>query len=74
MIYIFSALEAMVNFAYTGQVTIDRYNAQSLLIAANFLHLTGIRDACCDFFKERLGMNYFFELLFSLGIKTNIRS
>jgi hypothetical protein len=51
---LFSALEAMVNFAYTGQISVNRFNAQSLLIAANFLHLAGIRDACCTFFKERL--------------------
>lgn len=49
-----SALEAMVNFAYTGNVAITRHNAQSILIAANFLQLTGIRDACCEFFKDRL--------------------
>ncbi|XP_070175523.1 kelch-like protein 18 [Littorina saxatilis] len=49
-----SALEALVNFSYTGSVTIDRYNAQSLLIAASFLHLNSVRDACCTFFKDRL--------------------
>ncbi|XP_076455943.1 kelch-like protein 18 [Babylonia areolata] len=49
-----SALEAMVNFAYTGSVAIDRYNAQSLLIAASFLNLRHVREACCNFFKDRL--------------------
>ena len=50
----FSALEALVNFAYNGRVEIDQYNVQSLLIAASFLHLQSVKDACCDFLKERL--------------------
>ena len=49
----FSALEALVNFAYNGRVEIDQYNVQSLLIAASFLHLQSVKDACCDFLKER---------------------
>ena len=48
-----SALEAMVNFAYTGSVAIDRFNAQPLLIAASFLNLQTVRDACCNFFRDR---------------------
>ncbi|KAK7495717.1 hypothetical protein BaRGS_00013164 [Batillaria attramentaria] len=49
-----SALEALVNFAYSGCVMIDKNNAQSLLIAASFLNLHCVRDACCNFFKDRL--------------------
>ena len=42
-----------MNFAYNGRVEIDQYNVQSLLIAASFLHLQSVKDACCDFLKER---------------------
>ncbi|XP_041372118.1 kelch-like protein 18 [Gigantopelta aegis] len=49
-----SALESLVNFAYTGKVELDQNNVQSLLIAASFLHLQSVKEACCDFLKERL--------------------
>ena len=48
-----SALEAMVNYAYTGCVSIDQQNVQSLLIGASFLSLTDVREACSNFFKDR---------------------
>ncbi|PVD35896.1 hypothetical protein C0Q70_02865 [Pomacea canaliculata] len=50
------ALEALVNFAYTGNVAIDKNNAQCLLIAASFLNLHSVRDACCNYFKDRLNV------------------
>lgn len=49
----FSALEALVNFAYNGSVEIDSNNVQSLLIGASFLHLQSVKEACCDFLKKR---------------------
>ena len=48
-----SALEALVNFAYNGRVEIDQTNVQCLLVAASFLHLQAVKDACCDFLKDR---------------------
>lgn len=49
----FSALEALVNFAYNGSVEIDSNNVQSLLVGASFLHLQSVKEACCDFLKKR---------------------
>ncbi|XP_045210160.2 kelch-like protein 18 [Mercenaria mercenaria] len=49
-----NALEALVNFAYNGRVEIDQNNVQCLLIAASFLHLQAVKDACCEFLKKRL--------------------
>ncbi|XP_046329513.2 kelch-like protein 18 [Haliotis rufescens] len=49
-----SALESLVNYAYNGRVEINLNNVQSLLIAASFLHLQSVKEACCDFLKDRL--------------------
>ncbi|KAJ3596502.1 hypothetical protein NHX12_002909 [Muraenolepis orangiensis] len=49
-----SALESLINFAYNGHVAIDQQNVQCLLIAASFLQLQNVKDACCSFLQERL--------------------
>uniref|UniRef100_A0A3P8Q424 BTB domain-containing protein n=1 Tax=Astatotilapia calliptera TaxID=8154 RepID=A0A3P8Q424_ASTCA len=49
-----SALEALINFAYSGHVAIDQQNVQSLLIGSSFLQLQNVKDACCSFLQERL--------------------
>ncbi|XP_061411634.1 kelch-like protein 18 isoform X1 [Lethenteron reissneri] len=49
-----SALEALINFAYNGRLAIDQHNVQALLMAASFLQLHAVKDACCHFLKERL--------------------
>ncbi|XP_052805467.1 kelch-like protein 18 isoform X2 [Mya arenaria] len=49
-----NALESLVNFAYNGRVEIDQNNVQSLLVAASFLHLQSVKDACCNFLNKRL--------------------
>ncbi|NXM89581.1 KLH18 protein, partial [Oenanthe oenanthe] len=51
-----SALEALINFAYNGHLAIDQQNVQSLLMGASFLQLQNIKDACCTFLRERLGI------------------
>ena len=48
------ALEAIINFAYNGRIQIDSTNVQSLLVGASFLHMQVVKDACCDFLKNRL--------------------
>lgn len=50
---LFSALEALINFAYNGHLAIDQQNVQSLLMGASFLQLQNIKDACCTFLRER---------------------
>ncbi|KAL7645652.1 UNVERIFIED_CONTAM: hypothetical protein RMT77_004038 [Armadillidium vulgare] len=49
-----SALEALINFAYSGKIKIDSENVQSLLVGSSFLQLTEVREACGDFLKRRL--------------------
>ncbi|CAB3386730.1 Hypothetical predicted protein [Cloeon dipterum] len=52
--YHFRALEALVNFSYSGRVTIDNNNVQSLMIGASFLQLHKVRDACASFLMGKL--------------------
>lgn len=52
-LYLLSALEALINFAYNGHVAIDQQNVQALLIGASFLQLQNVKDACCSFLQER---------------------
>ncbi|BFZ23237.1 hypothetical protein BsWGS_26276 [Bradybaena similaris] len=49
-----SALEALINFAYTGRVVIDSNNVQSLLIVASFLNMQAVKEACSNYLKNRL--------------------
>ncbi|GFO08395.1 histone-lysine N-methyltransferase SETMAR [Plakobranchus ocellatus] len=49
-----SALEALINYAYTGRVVIDMSNVQSLLIVASFLNMQVVKDACSTYLKNRL--------------------
>ena len=51
--YSCSALEALVNFAYNGKVQLDTTNVQALLVGASFLHLQLVKEACCEFLKNR---------------------
>lgn len=55
------ALEALINFAYSGRISINVNNVQSLLIGASFLQLKWVRNACATFIKER-----YFELNYVL--------
>uniref|UniRef100_A0A0K8TE04 Kelch-like protein diablo n=1 Tax=Lygus hesperus TaxID=30085 RepID=A0A0K8TE04_LYGHE len=63
------ALEALVNFAYSGRITINTYNVQSLMVGASFLQLPRVRNACADFLKKRfhphnvLGIRQFADTL-----------
>ena len=49
-----NAFEALINFAYSGKVTISTSNVQSLMMTANFLQLSRVRDACAEFLMARL--------------------
>lgn len=56
MVYIskyVSALESLINFAYSGTVKIDNQNVQGLMMGAAFLQLHKVRDACADFLISR---------------------
>lgn len=44
-----TALEALINFSYSGTVKIDSQNVQALMVGASFLQLNKVRDACANF-------------------------
>lgn len=48
------AFKNLVDFAYTGTVTITQSNVQSLLVGASFLQLQKVSDACCAFLTRGL--------------------
>ena len=48
------SFEMIINFAYSGKVTISTANVQSLMTAASFLMVTRVRDACAEFLMARL--------------------
>ena len=58
-----SALEALINFAYSGHVAIDQQNVQALLIGSSFLQLQKVKDACCSFLQERSVTPHFLSAL-----------
>lgn len=49
-----SAMESLIQFAYSGRISIHPSNAHSLMIGASYLQLNQVRDACADYFKQRL--------------------
>lgn len=52
-----TALESLINFAYTGRVAININNVQSLMFGASFLQLPRVKNACADFLKNRFNPN-----------------
>uniref|UniRef100_A0A673CCQ6 Kelch-like protein 20 n=1 Tax=Sphaeramia orbicularis TaxID=375764 RepID=A0A673CCQ6_9TELE len=48
------AMELLIDFAYTSQVTVEEGNVQTLLPAACLLQLAEIQEACCEFLKRQL--------------------
>ncbi|XP_077998525.1 kelch-like protein 17 [Glandiceps talaboti] len=48
------ALELLVKFAYTAEVTVTEKNVQTLLPAASLLQLHTVREACCRFLMDQL--------------------
>ncbi|XP_065055517.1 kelch-like protein 28 isoform X2 [Rhopilema esculentum] len=49
-----NALNDIINFAYTGNVSINQRNVQDLLATARMLHLERIVDACCEFLESNI--------------------
>ncbi|VDP87060.1 unnamed protein product [Echinostoma caproni] len=48
------AVEMLINFCYTSQITVEECNVQNLLPAACLLQLTEVQDVCCEFLKRQL--------------------
>ncbi|XP_057338477.1 kelch-like protein 18 [Microplitis mediator] len=51
------ALEALINYAYSGRIVLNKLNVQSIMVGASFLQLQSVRDACADFLKIHLHPN-----------------
>ncbi|CAG0888056.1 unnamed protein product [Cyprideis torosa] len=47
-------LESLVNFAYTGKITITEDNVQSLLHGSSFLQMKEVKSACGRFLRKHL--------------------
>ncbi|KAM6919420.1 kelch-like protein 10 [Lycodopsis pacificus] len=47
-------MQLIVEFAYTGLVSVTEENVQELLLAADQLNVTGVVQTCCDFLGEQL--------------------
>nr|CAB3259663.1 kelch-like protein 18 [Phallusia mammillata] len=68
------ALEALINYAYTGSITVDSRTVQSIMVGANFLQLDVVKDFCCDFLKKQLhpnnclGIRQFGEMLMCMPL------
>lgn len=65
------ALESLINFAYTSSVTISDANVQSLLVAAEFLELHQVKDACVEFLSNKLSGNNVVQVR-TLALRLNI--
>lgn len=48
------AVETLIDFCYTSQITVEECNVQNLLPAACLLQLTEVQDVCCEFLKRQL--------------------
>eukprot|EP00058_Branchiostoma_floridae_P023766 XP_002609256.1 hypothetical protein BRAFLDRAFT_86834 [Branchiostoma floridae] len=48
------AMELLIDFAYTSQITVEESNVQTLLPAACLLQLQEIQEVCCEFLKRQL--------------------
>ena len=63
------ALEALVNYAYSGCIAVNVNTVQAILIGANFLQLKTVKEFCASFIIKRLhpsnclGVRQFGEML-----------
>jgi len=61
-------ISSLIEYAYTGEIIINKHNVQSLLSAANLLEVLPVRDACCQFLDKNmdesncLGIHCFAEI------------
>ncbi|XP_029345949.1 ring canal kelch homolog isoform X2 [Acyrthosiphon pisum] len=49
-----SALQLLIDFVYSGKISITEQNVQDLLAASNILQLQEVKNACCNFLQAQL--------------------
>ncbi|XP_055312333.1 kelch-like protein 17 [Sitodiplosis mosellana] len=49
-----TALRQLIDYAYTGEITISEDNVQVLLPASSLLQIHSVREACCKFLLRQL--------------------
>lgn len=49
-----TALDLLIEYAYTGEITITPDNVQVLLPASSLLQIQEVREACCRFLMKQL--------------------
>ncbi|KAI8750667.1 kelch-like protein 20 [Biomphalaria glabrata] len=49
-----TAMELLIDFCYTSNITVEENNVQTLLPAACLLQLVEIQEVCCEFLKRQL--------------------
>ncbi|XP_031731975.1 kelch-like protein 10 [Anarrhichthys ocellatus] len=47
-------MQLIIEFAYTGSVSVTGENVQELLLAASQFNIMGVVQTCCDFLEEQL--------------------
>lgn len=49
-----TVLSSLVDFAYTGNITVTVENVQEILSAASLLQISQVQNLCCEFLKNQL--------------------
>lgn len=49
-----TALKQLIDYTYTGEITITEDNVQVLLPASSLLQIQSVREACCKFLLRQL--------------------
>jgi hypothetical protein len=49
-----SSLKQLIDYAYTGEITITEENVQVLLPVSSLLQIQSVREACCKFLLRQL--------------------
>ena len=50
------ALDSLVNYFYTSEITISTSNVQEVFAASCMLQVTPVSNACCEFMRRHLGV------------------
>lgn len=61
-------VQLIIDYAYTGELIINRGNAQNLLVAASLYQITAVKEACAKFMESQLDVSncvgiHFFALI-----------